>query len=40
MEIWAKESWQEFFKNTKDSFEKIAEKVFGNLEGGSNPPAA
>ena len=40
MEIWSKESWQEFFKNTKDSFEKIAENVFGNLESGNTPPAA
>ena len=36
MEIWSKESWEEFYRNTKDSFEKIAEKIFGNSE---NPPA-
>ncbi len=34
MEIWSKEMWQEFFKNTKDSFEKIAENIFS----GDNPP--
>lgn len=28
MEIWSKENWEAFFNNTKDSFEKIAEKVF------------
>ena len=28
MEIWAKDQWQEFYRNTKDSFEKIAENVF------------
>jgi MraZ protein len=38
MEIWAKENWEEFYKNTKDSFEKIAEKIFSNTE--QNPPAA
>ena len=32
MEIWSKENWQEFYKNTKDSFEKVAENVFGNSE--------
>ena len=37
MEIWSQEAWQEFYKNTKDSFEKIAENIFG---GGENPPAA
>ena len=30
IEIWSKEIWQEFYKVTKDSFEKIAEKVFGH----------
>ena len=29
IEIWGKEKWQEFFRNTKDSFEKIAESMFG-----------
>ncbi len=29
IEIWSKEKWQEFFRNTKDSFEKIAESMFG-----------
>jgi len=37
IEIWSKESWQEFYKNTRDSFEKVAEKVFGNFE---NPSSA
>lgn len=32
MEIWSKECWEEFYKNTKDSFEKIAEKVLGNSQ--------
>jgi len=27
IEIWAKDKWQEFYKNTKDSFEDIAEKL-------------
>jgi len=33
MEIWAKESWEEFYKNTKDSFEKIAEEIFNSPDG-------
>ncbi len=28
MEIWAKDQWQEFYRSTKDSFEKIAENIF------------
>ena len=40
MEVWAKENWQEFFKKTKDSFEEIAEKVFGRTESGLTPPPA
>ena len=28
MEIWAKESWEEFYRNTKDAFEKNAENIF------------
>ena len=36
MEIWSREAWQEFFKNTKDSFEKIAENIFGS--GSAAPP--
>ena len=32
MEIWSRESWTEFYKNTKDSFETIAEKIFGASE--------
>jgi MraZ protein len=27
MEIWAKEKWEDFYKNTKESFEDIAEKL-------------
>lgn len=30
MEIWSKELWQEFYKGTKDSFEKIAENIFND----------
>ena len=37
MEIWSQEAWREFYKNTKDSFEKIAENIFS---GGENPPPA
>ncbi len=29
MEIWSKELWRAFYENTKDSFEKIAEEIFG-----------
>ena len=36
MEIWSKDKWREFYKNTKDSFEKVAEKIFS--EGEKNPP--
>ena len=32
MEIWSKEYWEEFYRNTKDSFEKIAEKILGNSQ--------
>lgn len=40
MEIWAKEGWIEYFNNTKDSFEKIAEKLYnGNAPGGDSPSA-
>ena len=35
MEIWSKENWTAFYNNTKDSFEKIAEHMFG--DSGSNP---
>ncbi len=38
MEIWAKEGWQQYFANTKDSFEKIAEKLYGGtLENPQTP---
>ncbi len=30
MEIWAKDQWKEFYDNTKDSFEKIAENIFND----------
>ncbi len=30
MEIWSKENWEAFYRSTKDSFEKISEKVFGS----------
>ena len=33
MEIWAKENWEEFYRGTKDSFEKISEKIFSTQEG-------
>ncbi len=36
MEIWSKEYWEEFYRNTKDSFEKIAERILGNSQ---DPPA-
>jgi MraZ protein len=29
IEIWSRELWREFYKNTKDSFEKTAENIFG-----------
>ena len=29
MEIWSRELWQEFYKNTKDTFENISENIFG-----------
>ncbi len=32
MEIWSKEKWQDFYNNTKDSFEKIAENLLGQNE--------
>ena len=37
IEIWSRENWSQFFQGTKDSFEKIAENIFGNPE---NPPPA
>jgi len=37
IEIWSKESWQEFYKNTKGTFEQIAEKIFGS---GDNPQSS
>lgn len=30
IEIWSKEIWTAFYKNTKDSFEKIAENIFSH----------
>jgi MraZ protein len=38
MEIWNKDSWKKFFEGTKDSFEKIAENVFNNIENPSVKP--
>ena len=35
IEIWGKEQWQVFYKNTKDAYEKIAENIFEN----ENPSA-
>lgn len=37
MEIWAKESWKEFYDGVKGNFEKVAEKMFGEGSGGSTP---
>ncbi|MFH0762751.1 MAG: division/cell wall cluster transcriptional repressor MraZ [Candidatus Omnitrophota bacterium] len=31
IEIWAKEGWGEFYGNSKQSFEQIAEKLMDNL---------
>ena len=36
MEIWSRENWREFYKNTKDSFEKTAESIFGAADGQTN----
>jgi len=27
IEIWSKEGWKQYYKDTKDSFEDIAEKL-------------
>lgn len=35
MEIWSKEIWQAYYKSTRESFEKIAENVFGRSDTGS-----
>ncbi len=35
IEIWSRDHWQEFYKNTKDSFEKIAENIFGSNDNAS-----
>ena len=35
MEIWSKENWAVFYNNSKDSFEKMAEKILGSQD---NPP--
>ena len=32
IEIWAKESWQDYYENSKGSFEEIAEKLMGQEE--------
>ena len=31
IEIWAKEGWEEFYGNSRQSFEQIAEKLMDNL---------
>ena len=36
MEVWSRDLWQEFYKNTKDSFEKIAENIFNNNDNQTN----
>ena len=36
MEIWSQDSWTEFYKNTKDSFEKIAERLLGSQDAPSS----
>lgn len=30
VEIWAKDKWEEFYSQTKESFEEIAENLFSN----------
>lgn len=37
MEIWAKESWKEFYEGVKGNFEKVADKIFGESAGGTPP---
>ena len=32
IEIWSKERWHDFYKNTKESFEKAAENILGNAD--------
>jgi MraZ protein len=32
IEIWAKEKWQEFYKNWRSSFEEISEKLIDNSD--------
>ena len=39
IEIWSRENWQEFYKNAKDSFEKIAEGIFGSSDHSANDRA-
>lgn len=36
IEIWSKEAWLEFYKTTKDSFEQISEKIFGQSGDSAN----
>jgi MraZ protein len=31
IEIWAKEKWQDFYGNSRPSFEEIAEKLIDNI---------
>ena len=32
IEIWSKESWQDYYNSSKDSFEEIAEKLLTQVE--------
>ena len=34
IEVWAKESWQDYYNNSKESFEDIAERLMTQEEGG------
>jgi MraZ protein len=34
IEIWAKESWQEYYNSSKESFEDIAERLMTQGDGG------
>lgn len=36
MEIWSRDMWADFYKNTKDTFEKMAENIF-NQNGDAQP---
>ena len=34
IEVWARESWQDYYNNSKESFEDIAERLMTQEEGG------